>query len=263
MAAASVLVSHAPAVPGSHSGARNQSRIHLKGDYEVTTRLKGLGIVLAVVGLVFVAGGAFAYLKVQDGTTSLNAFSAAQNVTLSYNEDGQLIDRGETAGAESIMSLLENDWGYPVVAAELDPNDPVVNTASEYMYQMATIAYHTLHGSTTVTLTEPVEYKGETFAAGTYEFQNDGRYWTGFDRMHPIEGPARAAIWTGTAHALIGELGVGTMTAQALQMGLGLAGLFAGIGATFIFFGLGLVWVTRAELVPAPEFRRSTVGVEA
>jgi hypothetical protein len=41
------------------------------------------------------------------------------------------------------MSLLANDWGYPVNPVELNPNDPLVNTGSEYMYQMATVAYHT------------------------------------------------------------------------------------------------------------------------
>ena len=221
-------------------------------------RLQGLGIVLALVGLAFVVAGGFAYFKVQEGQASLNAFSAAQGVELSYNEDGQLVDRGETAGADSIMALLTDDWGYPVVQGELDPADPVVNTASEYMYQMATIAYHTLHGSTTVVLPEDVEYNGETFAAGEYEFQNDGRYWVNFDREHPIEGAARGQIWSGTAHALIGELGVGTVTAQALQLGLALAGLFAGLGAALILTGGGLVWATRAEretervFVPTP-----------
>ena len=58
---------------------------------------------------------------------------------------GQLVDRGETAGADKIMGLLVNDWGYTVDKSELNPNDPLVNTASEYMYQMATISYHTLH----------------------------------------------------------------------------------------------------------------------
>jgi hypothetical protein len=227
------------------------------------SRLKSVGIALTILGLVFVAGGAFAYLKVQDGQASLNKFSAAQNVALTYNEDGQLVDRGETAGAQAIMSLLKDDWGYPVVDAELNPNDPIVNTASEYMYQMATISYHTLHGSTTVTLTEPVEFNGTTYAAGDYEFQNDGRYWTGFNRSDPIEGPAREKIWTGTAHALIGELGVGTVTAQALQLGLGLAGLFAGVGGTFLLTGMGLVWVTRAQEVPVPELRPATVNVTA
>ncbi|HEX6338012.1 MAG TPA: hypothetical protein VFZ85_13715 [Jiangellaceae bacterium] len=211
-------------------------------------RLRVLGLVLAVIGLGFVAGGAIAFAKVQDGYGSLQAFSEAQNVTLSYNEDGQLVDRGETAGADAIMQLLEEDWNYPVVEADLDPNDPLVNTATEYMYQMATIAYHTLNGTQTVVLDEAVEYNGETFEAGVYEFNVDGRYWTDFDRAHPIEGPAREMAWTGTAHGLIGELGVGTVTHTALQMGLGMAGLLAGIGGTLILAGLGLVWVGRATV---------------
>jgi hypothetical protein len=209
-------------------------------------RLRVLGLVLAVIGLGFLAGSAVAFAKVQEGYGSLQAFSEAQNVTLAYNEDGQLIDRGETAGAEAIMQLLTEDWNYPVVESDLDPNDPLVNTASEYMFQMATIAYHTLNGTQTVVLDEAVEYNGETFQPGTYEFNVDGRYWTGFDRMHPIEGPAREMAWTGTAHGLIGELGVGTVTHTTLQMGLGLAGLLAGIGGTLILAGAGLVWVGRA-----------------
>src|ERR687891_71875 len=98
-------------------------------------RLRILGIALGVIGLAFIVAGGFAFLKVQEGQASLKAFSAAQGVELSYNEDGQLVDRGETAGAEAIMALLTDEWGYPVVQGELDPNDPLVNTASEYMYQ--------------------------------------------------------------------------------------------------------------------------------
>ena len=224
----------------------------------MTRRLQVLGALLALIGLGFLIGGGVAYAKVQDGNDSLQAFSAAQNVVLEYNEDGQLTDRGETAGADAIMSLLVDDWKYPVVESELDPADPLVNTASEYMYQMATIAYHTLHGTQTVTLTEDVEYNGETFKAGTYEFDIDGRYWTDFDRMHPIEGQAREMAWSGTAHGLIGELGVGTVTAQALTMGLALAGLLAGIGATFLLAGLGLVWAgaTKKTLLEAPAIER-------
>jgi hypothetical protein len=213
----------------------------------VTTRLRTLGLVLVVVGLVFVAGGAFAYFKVQEGSASLQAFSKAQNVTLTYNDKGQLVDRGETAGADAIRGLLENDWGWPVVASDLNPNDPLVNTPTEYMYQMATVAYHTLNGTQTVVLAEPAEYKGVTYPAGSYDFAVAGRYWTGFDRSHPIEGPAREKAWTGTAHALIAELGVGTVTGSALQLGLGLAGLAGGIGGTVLLTGLGLVWVSRGN----------------
>ncbi len=223
------------------------------------TRLKYLGVVLAVMGLIFAAGGAYAFMKTQEGYRSLNAFSAAQGVELTYNEQGQLTDRGTPEGAQPIMSLLVDDWGYPVVAAELNPNDPLVNTASEYMYQMATVAYHTLHSTQEVVLTDNVEYNGELFTAGAYEFAVDGRYWADFDRMHPIEGPARGLAWTGVAHALIAELGVGTVTASALQMGLGLAGLFAGVGFTFILAGLGLVWATRPERAKVAALRTAPV----
>jgi hypothetical protein len=229
----------------------------------VNKRLKVIGVMLAVIGLAFVAGGGFALYKTNQGTEALAAFSAAQNVTLTYNEAGQLVDRGETEGAQNIMALLATDWGYSVNASELNPNDPQVNTASEYMYQMATIAYHTLHGSTTVVLDKDVDYKGQVFAAGTYEFVNDGRYWTGFDRAHPIEGPAREQIWTPTAHALIAELGVGSVTASTLQIGLGIAALLGGLGATLLLTGLGLVWATRPETarVKAPVLRPATTIV--
>ena len=227
----------------------------------MTSRLRGLGIVLGIIGLAFIVAGGFAFFKVQEGTASLNAFSEAQGVELSYNEDGQLVDRGETAGADAIMALLTDDWGYPVATGELDPADPLVNTASEYMYQMATVAYHTLNGVQTIVLTEDAEYNGEVFAAGTYEFPVDGRYWADFNREHPLEGPARAQAWTGVAHALIGELGVGTVTASALQLGLGLAGLFAGVGFTFLIAGGGLVWVARAEKVEVPVLRPAAMPV--
>jgi hypothetical protein len=217
----------------------------------MTGRIRSLGIVLALMGIVFMAGGAFAFMKTQEGTNSLNALSAAQGVKLSYNEQGQLVDRGDTVEAAAIMSLLKNDWGYPVNTADLNPNDPIVNTASEYMYQMATITYHTLHSTQTVVLTEPVEYKGQTYAAGEYKFDVDGRYFSQFDRANPIEGPARDKAWTGTAHALIAELGVGTATASALQLGLGIAALFAGVGFLALIAGFGLVWATQVQREPA------------
>ncbi len=217
-------------------------------------RLRTLGVVIAVIGLVFVIAGGVAYTRVQDGYGSLQSFSEAQNVTLSYNEDGQLIDRGTTEGADAIMALLVDDWGYPVNESDLNPNDPLVNTASEYMYQMATIGFHTLHGTQTVVLTEDAEYNGEAFPAGTYEFDVDGRYWTGFDRMHPIEGIAREQAWSGVAHGLIAELGVGTVTHSTLQLGLALAGVLVGLGLTLALAGGGLFWAGKAkkdDVVPA------------
>jgi hypothetical protein len=221
-------------------------------------RLRILGAVLAAIGLAFVVAGGVAFSMTQEGYDSLQSFSEAQNVTLSYNEDGQLVDRGETEGADAIMELLTDEWGYPVVEGDLDPADPLVNTASEYMYQMATIGYHTLNGTQNITLAEDAEYNGETFEAGTYEFDIDGRYWTDFDRMHPLEGQAREQAWSGTVHGLFGELGVGTVTASALQLALGLAAVLAGLGATLILAGGGLVWAGRSETVSAQESQKNT-----
>ena len=217
-------------------------------------RLRLVGVFLAVAGLGFGVAAAVAYAKVQDGYGSLQAISEAQNVTLNYNDDGQLTDRGETAEAEAIMSLLKDDWKYPVVAGDLDPNDPLVNTASEYMYQMATVTYHVLHGTQSVVLDEAVTAEsGEVFPAGEYEFDVDGRYWTDFDRSNPIEAAAREQAWTGTAHGLVAELGVGTVTHSTLQLGLALAGLLAGLGLVFLAAGAGLVWTSRGKDTVIPD----------
>ena len=224
-------------------------------------RLKILGVMLAVVGLAFVAGGGYAYYKTNQGSQALQAFSAAQNVKLTYNEAGQLTSGGGTEDADKIMSLLANDWGYTVDKSELNPNDPLVNTASEYMFQMAMISYHTLHGATTVTIPADVVKDGVVVQkAGTYDFVNDGKYWTGFNRADPIQGAAREKIWTGTALALIGQLGVGSVTASTLQIGLGMAALMAGLGGVLVLFGLGLVWAASAatEKVKAPVLRPAT-----
>jgi len=209
----------------------------------MVTKLRIVGAVLALAGIGFLGAAVYAFSEVQAGQNSLQKFSEAQNVTLSYNEDGQLVDRGEVAGAEAILDLLENEWGYKVVASELDPNDPLVNTGTEYMYQMALVGHHTLSGSATVVLDEAVEYNGETFEAGTYEVAADGKYWADFDRMHPLEGPARAQIWNPTAHALFGELGVGSVTASTLKLGLGIVGMIAGLGALFLALGGATFWI--------------------
>jgi hypothetical protein len=214
-------------------------------------RIRILGIVLALMGLGFIAVGGYTFIKTQEGYTSLGALSAAQNVKLNYNEEGQLVDRGETAQAQEILGLLRDEWKYPVNMAELNPNDPVVNTATEYMYQMATVTFHTLHSTQTVVLPEDVTAAdGTVYKAGTYEFAVDGRYWSEFNRANPIEAKAREQAWTGTAHALVAELGVGTATATALQLGIGIAALFAGFGFFALIAGLGLVWAVRAQEQP-------------
>ena len=54
--------------------------------------------------------------------------------------------------------------------------------------------------------------------------------------------------------------GVGSVTASALQIGMGMAALLAGLGATILLTGLGLVWATRPETarVKAPALRPAT-----
>jgi hypothetical protein len=233
-----------------------------------------LGIFLIIVGIGYFVGAGVAYSKVQGGYGSLQAFSEVQNVQLNYNEDGQLVDRGTVETAQAIMSLLEDDWNFPVVDSDMDPNDPLVNTASEYMYQMATISYHVLNGTETVVLTEAdltgqdgtmaTEYtcNGETIAVPqpfpaegiTCDFEIGGRYWTGFDRSDPVQAQARDMAWSGTAHALVAELGVGAATHSTLQLALGVAALLAGLGVVCTVMGAAFIWHTRrSDKVAAPD----------
>jgi len=227
----------------------------------MTSRLKGLGAVLVIIGIAFVAAGGYAFMKTQEGAKSLQAFSAAEAVKLSYNDQGQLVDRGDPAQAAAIMSLLTNDWGFTVNKADFNPNDPLVNTASEYMYQMATITHHTLTGTQTVVLPKDVTAAdGTVYKAGTYDFPVDGRYFSQFNRANPIEAAAREQAWSGTALALVANLGVGSVTAATVQMGFALAGLFAALGATIILTGGGLVWAVRAPATEkAPAFRTTPI----
>lgn len=225
-----------------------------------------LGIFLIIVGLGYFVGAGVAYSKVQGGYGSLQAFSEAQDVELNYNDDGNLVDRGTVEGAEAIMVLLEDDWNFPVVDGDLDPNDPLVNTATEYMFQMATIAQHTLHGTQVINLTadditaaiaserlDPdgtyngvvAAYQGQVLEPGSYDVPVEGRYWTGFARTDLLDGPARDGAWSGTAHALVAELGVGAATHSTLQLALGVAALLAGLGVVSTVMGVAFVMHVR------------------
>jgi hypothetical protein len=226
-----------------------------------------LGIFLIVVGVGYFIGAGVAYSKVQGGYDSLQSFSEVQNVELTYDEDGNLTDRGTVEGGQAIMSLLEDDWNFPVVDGDMDPNDPLVNTASEYMYQMATISFHTLNGTQIIVLTQDdidaaieseqlaadgtydgvVEaYQGQVLEPGVYEVPVNGRYWTGFDRSDLLDGQARDLAWSGTAHALVAELGVGAATHSTLQLALGVAALLAGLGVVCTVMGIAFIWHTRS-----------------
>jgi hypothetical protein len=152
------------------------------------------------------------------------------------------------------------------------------------MYQMATIAYHTLHGEQAVTLAERVGYDGDgdgavaadapvyspatlpegvwdpavlgmgdaIFEAGTYTVPINGRYWTAFNRTHPLDGQAREKAWTGTVHGLFAELGVGATTASSLEMASVLALMAAAFGVVFVIVGAGLIWAAWPAKVRVP-----------
>lgn len=226
-------------------------------------RARVFGILLAAAG-VTLAGVGFAYglPMANDGLASAQAMYEAQGVELNYNEDGILIDRGTPEGAAKIKSLLVDDWKFPVVESDLDPNDPLVNTRTELMFYYATITYHVLNGEVDVKLTAeqvPVTYRGVTYTeAGTYKIAPLD-YYANFDRTNVIEGQLRAA-WTPQALALTSALagghanqGVGEL-AQATSLGIG------GIGLLFAFAGVGLVWMSYGREAPSVSGRNITTA---
>jgi hypothetical protein len=82
-----------------------------------------------------------------------------------------------------------------------------------------------------------------------YTVPVDGRYWTGFERTDVLDGKAREMAWSGTAHALVAELGVGAATHSALQLALGIAALLAGLGVVCTVMGVAFLWHTRKSMV--------------
>lgn len=211
-------------------------------------KLTRLGVVIAVFGLAFFVAGGYAFVKVQEGQRSLNSFSAAQNVTLAYNDQGQLLDHGDATAAAGIMSLLTNEFGYAVNPGDFNPNDPIVNTASEYMYQLATITEHTL--SSTVTLPADIkDAQGNIVALAGDKVAVNGRYYADFNNANPVDAAVRGLAWSPLALSLIGQLGVGAVTATSLQMGLAMVGLLLAVGFGFELAGAGFVWVARPEKV--------------
>lgn len=251
----------------------------------MASRLRILGVIVLIIGVVAVLGGVYGYTRYAAGQDALQGFSQAQNVVLTYDDEGRSTDRGTVEGGAAIKQLLGETWRWPINEGELDANDPLVDTATEYMYQMATIAYHTLHGVQSVALAAQTEYDAggdgiapgaptyspatlpdgvwdpavegyvdAVFEPGVYMVPVNERYWTEFVRTHPLDGPARDLAWNGTVHGLFAELGVGATTASSLEMALTLVGLVLGLGVIFIVIGGGLIWVgmARKDGAPAP-----------
>ena len=202
------------------------------------------GLVLIVGGIIGIALGAYINTQATAGLKSLDAVYAAQGRIMSYDADGNFTDRGTKAGGDAILSLIEDDWDYPLNRSDLDPDDTLVNTPSELMVQYGIINYHTLHGTQTVVLAEDVTYQDEVFKAGTYEVPVDGRYFSDLNRSHPLEGAVRNQAWSPLAFGLLGNLiggvnadyqaGLAHFISWSVFMGLGfmftLAGVFVTIG---------------------------------
>lgn len=217
---------------------------------DIAYRLRIVGIVLIAAGLG-VAGASFFWGMPQasDGLDSAQAMYEAEGVTLSYNDQGQLLDRGTPEGAQNIMDLLVKEYKYPVTMSDFDPDDPLVNTRSELMYEYATITYHVLHSTVAVKLTDadvPITYRGVTYdEPGTYNITLE-HYYAHLDRSNPIERQLREA-WSPLAFSLTSSL-AGAHANQAAgelaymtTLGLG------GIGLLFVLAGAGLVWATWGQ----------------
>ena len=89
-------------------------------------------------------------------------------------------------------------------------------------------------------------YQGQVLEPGEYEVPVNGRYWTGFTRTDLLDGQARDMAWSGTAHALVAELGVGAATHSTLQLALGVAALLAGLGVVCMVMGGAFIWHVRS-----------------
>ena len=210
-------------------------------------RVRTLGVVLAAAGLAVGGVGLFYGVPTAiDGLDSAQALYEAQGVTLKYNENGELVDHGTVEGAQDIMALLEDEWDYPVNHGNLDPDDPLVNTRDELMYQYATITTHVLHGEATVKLTEeqvPIEYGGITYTEpGEYKIPV-GKYYAELSSKNPIEGQLRAS-WSPQALSLLGTLAAGHANQAAGELALATSLGIGSLGLLFAAAGGGLVWAS-------------------
>ena len=231
----------------------------------VTTmsRIRIVGILLVCAGVAMTGVGLFYGMpQANNGLASAEAMYQAQGVALTYNEQGQLVDRGTTEGAAKIMALLEGTWKFPVNHANFDPANPIVNTRDELMFQYATITYHVLHTAIKVTLTAdqvPITYRGVTYAEpGTYDIAPEA-YYAQFDRTNPIESQLRAA-WTPQALALVAALAGGHANQAVGELAFATTLAISGIGALFALGGAGLVWVSFGREVPVSRGSPATMS---
>jgi hypothetical protein len=222
-------------------------------DIAVRLRLVGYALVAAGVG---VAGAGFLYGMPQadDGLESAQAMYESQGVSLTYNEEGQLTDRGTTEGAQRIMDLLVKEYKYPINPADFDPNDPLVNTRSELMYEYATITYHVLHTTVAVRLTDadvPISYRGVDYTEpGTYNISLE-HYYAHLDRSNPIERQLREA-WSPLAFSLTSSLAGAHANQAAGELARMTTIAIGAIGLLLAATGGAVVWASYGKPAHAP-----------
>lgn len=202
-----------------------------------------------LAGAGFAVAGIGGFQFASAGLRSLEAVYEAQNVTMTYDESGNFTDRGSAEEGQHILDLLTKEWKYPLMPGNLDPKDPLVNTPDELMVQYARITYHTLHSTQKVVLNTGVQYDGSWYAAGSYDFPVEGRYWLDFDRMHPIEGKARDLAWTGATHGVLANLAAGTITHNFALFVKAFSLFVMALGAVFVFVGYCL-WYAGTKRKP-------------
>ncbi len=216
----------------------------------ILRRMRIVGAILVAAGLT-VAGIAFLYgaPTANAGLDSAQAMYQAQGVELSYNEEGELLDRGTPEGAAKIMAMLRDDWDYPVKQSSFDPDDPIINTRDELMYQYAVITYHVYHGERTIVLGEadvPISYRGiEYTEPGEYPIAPLA-YYAQLDRTHPIERQLREA-WSPLALSLTAQLAGGHANQAAGELAMATSIGLGGVGVLFAMAGGGLVWISYGK----------------
>lgn len=216
-------------------------------------RLRIAGIAITLAGVAVAAGGfLYGLPQADDGLDSAQAMYEAEGVTLTYNEDGELVDRGTTEGAQRIMDLLTKEYRYPVKASDFDPDDPLVNTRSELMYEYATITYHVLHSTVAVKLTDadvPITYRGVNYTEpGTYNITLE-HYYAHLDRTNPIERQLREA-WSPLAFALTSSLAGAHANHAAGELARMTTIGIGAIGLVIAASGGALVWASYAKKGP-------------
>lgn len=210
-------------------------------------RLPLVGVFFALVGIVLLIGGGAAIGMAKAGKKSIDAVYNAQKLMMTYDANGNFTDQGTVENGNAILSLLTNDWRYPLKKSSLDPKDALVNTPDEVMVQYARISYHTLHNTVKVTLDKDAEYKGKTYTAGVHDVPINGRYWQDFDRQNPLDGPARTQAWSATVLGLLASLQAGFASHTLVELAWFVGLLVMGLGMTFLVGGLGIAYAGLRE----------------